>query len=115
MRKPTASAWKTVQKKLDRVVAFKEAVRIGGLVRRSPNLNDGTIELSITGPVYFLSVEQIDRLRERFPFECDGHETELPVTPGRTAMSEADLVEYMEFIERRNHAHRSANYPKSEG
>ena len=81
MRKPTASAWKSVKKRLDRVVAFKEAMRIGGMLARSPKLADGTIELHIG-------------------------------TSGRTPMSEADLSEYIAFIERRNDAQRPATYPK---
>jgi hypothetical protein len=112
MRKPTASGWKSVKKRLDRVVAFKEAMRIGGMLARSPKLADGTIELHIGTAVYSMSVEQIERLREHLPDECCGPATELPVTSGRTPMSEADSSEYTAFIERRNDAQRPATYPK---
>jgi hypothetical protein len=114
MRKPALSAWKRLGKRMDRVASFRDALRIGGVLVRSPYLVDGSIEVDNGSERFVLSSEQIARLQERLPNEIRGPATALPVHPDRIAMSEDDLAEYIVFIERRIAMQRHSTYPRGE-
>lgn len=102
MRKPTLSQIKRLNDRVETIAAWKQVLRIGGVIVQSPRLRDGTIQVQAGRTVYFLSPDQIEFVQAAFPQFGDGIETDLPINPNRKPMPDNLLTEFLALLERRS-------------
>lgn len=102
MRKPTLSQIKRLNDRIENVAAWREELRLTGMIVLSPIFTDGTQTLRVKGADYALSADQVAEYTARFRGGVMPPRSTLSASQHRAPLSDAQFTEFCAFVERRN-------------